>query len=205
MKGLPMKPKAIVLLMLFSTLVFMSGGICQVIQDGGFENQGTSSLSDPWWIDTGDGNPPPGSTIIVEQSTGEAYEGNNNVKIVTTSNGQWIAIGQDLTVEANTSYLITFYLKADTTIYWDGNPEWCKGYMKVVDANGDALADQTMPHYYDGGADGQPWTPGELVFGAEDMTFWRDYHYLFNSGSNTEVNLVIGTLILFLRLLPQAL
>ena len=188
-----MKTKLGMGFLILSILVGWAGGMCQVIQDGGFENQATTDLGDPWWIDTADGNPPPGATIVVEKATGEAFEGNNNVKVVTSSTGQWIAIGQDLNVEPNTTYLLTFYLKADNNIYWDGNPEWGKGYMKVVDQNGDALADQTVPHYYDGGDDGQPWTPGEIVFGGENMSFWRDYHYLFHSGSNTQVYLFIGT------------
>ena len=189
-----MNSKQIFSLVFFSVLILWGLGFGQdLIQDGGFENQATADLADPWWIESADGLPPTGSTIEVEMGTGEAYEGNNNVKIVTTSVDQWIAIGQDLAVEENCTYLLTFYLKADTTIYWDGNPEWVKGYMKVIDESGDALADQNTPHYYDGGAYGAPWTPGEIVFGGEDMTFWRDYHYLFNSGTNTEVYLKIGT------------
>ncbi|MBN2355324.1 T9SS type A sorting domain-containing protein [candidate division KSB1 bacterium] len=191
-----MRLKAILSLMISFTFMLWVAGIGQgLIQDGGFENQTTAELGSPWWINSDDGKPPVGSTIQVESGTGEAYEGNNNVKIVTTDVGQWIAIGQDLTVEKNTTYLITFYLKADKNIYWDGNAEWCKGYMKVIDAFGDALADRTIPHYYDGGSDGSPWTPGEIVFGGENMAFWRDYHYLFNSGDNTELYLIIGTFV----------
>jgi hypothetical protein len=191
-----MNSKQIFSLVFFSVLILWGLGFGQdLIQDGGFENQTTTDLAAPWWIDAADGLPPTGSTIEVEIGAVEAYEGNNNVKIVTTVVGQWIAIGQDLAVEENCTYLLTFYLKADKSICWDGNPEWAKGYMKVVDESGDALADMDAPHYYDGGEFGAPWTAGEIVFGGEDMTFWRSYHYLFNSGTNTEVYLKIGTYI----------
>jgi hypothetical protein len=183
-------------LLVFSIIIiFLSGVIlsAQVLTDGGFEDQGSSTLGDPWWIDTDDGNPPAGSTIEVELGTGEALEGDNNMKIVTTDVGQWIAIGQDLVVEENTDYLLTFYVKADNIIAWDGNAEWAKGYMKVTDGEGAALADPTIPHYWDGYESFDPWTPGEIVFGAGDMSTWRDYHYMFNSGENTEVYLSIGT------------
>ncbi len=164
-----------------------------LITDGGFENQSTATLGDPWWIGTDDGNPPPGSTIEVEMGTGEAFEGNNNLKFVTTAQGQWVGIGQDLTVEENTDYIITFYLKADNNIFWDGNPEWAKGYMGVSDMNDNNLGDPTVPHYWDG-MNGGPWEPGEIIFGGGfDMSLWRDYHYPFNSGANTEVYLWIGT------------
>ncbi len=191
-----MKCKHILLFASVSILAVWGLGFSQnLIQDGGFENQTTAALSAPWYIDSFDGQPPAGSTIEVESGTGEAYEGTKNVKVVTTAGGQWIAIGQNLAVEENCTYLITFYLKADNNIYWDGNAEWVKGYMKVVDQFGDALADRNTPHYYDGGGDNAPWTAGEIVFGGENMTFYRDYHYLFNAGSNTEVYLKIGTFV----------
>jgi hypothetical protein len=182
-----MKKRSAVLpiLMLFS-LAFFGVAAAQVISDGSFENQTSTTLSDPWWIDGG-------TTIEVELGTGEAFDGNNNVVITTTSVGEWIAIGQDLTVEENTDYIVKFYVKADNNIYWGGDPDDTKGYMKVTDAFGDALADNDVPRGCDGTDFGAPWTPGELLFGCDDMSYWREYTYLFNSGANTEVYLVIGT------------
>ena len=166
----------------------------QVLSDGGFEEQSSSELSEPWWIDTDDGSVPSGVTIEVDLGSTEALEGDNCLKIVTTTQDQWIAVGQNLTVEKNTDYIINFYVKADDIIAWDGNPEWAKGYMKVIDDQGNALADPFVPHYWDGEDNSEPWTPGEIVFGAGfDMSVWRDYHYVFNSGENTELYLIIGT------------
>jgi hypothetical protein len=164
-----------------------------IMTDGGFESQTAATLADPWWIDSDDGNPPAGTTIEVELATGEAFEGSNNVKFVTETAGAWVAIGQDLTVEENTDYAIVFYLKADNNIYWDGNAAWSKGYMGVIDASDNSLADPYVPRCCDGHDSGAPWAAGELVFGCYDMTDWREYVYLFNSGANTELYLFAGT------------
>jgi hypothetical protein len=165
----------------------------QVMSDGGFEDQGEAALDEPWWIDTEDGSVPLEATIEVDMGSGNAMEGDNCLKIVTTATGQWIAVGQDLFVEPNTDYIMTFYLKADNNIAWDGNILDIKGYMKVTDENG-ALGDPYVPHYWDGGEAWAPATAGEIVYGGGyDMSIWRDYNYKFNSGDNTEVWLVIGT------------
>jgi hypothetical protein len=165
-----------------------------IVQDGGFEDHSSATLADPWWIDSDDGNPPAGSTIEVELSAGQSFEGNNNLKIVTTSEGQWIAVGQDLTVVENTDYFIVFHMISDA-ILWDGNPLWSKGYMGVTDAGDNNLGDPTVPHYSDG-MNGTPWAPGQIVFGEEQMMrYWRDYVYEFNSGPNTEVYLFLGTFV----------
>jgi hypothetical protein len=190
-----MKNSIILIFCVIIVLTFWGISAAQVLVDGGFEAQSTTTLGDPWWIDSDDGNPPAGSTIEVELGTGEAFEGNNNMKFVTTDNpsGDWIAIGQDLVVEENTDYILTFYVKADNNIYWAGTPEWAKGYMGVSDVDGNNLGDPTVPHYWDR-MNGIPWEPGEIIFGGGfDMSIWRDYHYIFNSGANTEVYLWIGT------------
>jgi hypothetical protein len=164
----------------------------QVMTDGGFEDQSTTTLGDPWWVDS-EGS----ATIEVISNSVEAIEGNKYVKIVTTdlASGEWIAIGQDLAVQPNTDYIITCYIKADKNIYWSDNPEWAKGYFGVTDAEDNSLADPTIAHYWDGqDAPGEPWAAGEIVFGGGfDMNVWRDYHYIFNSGDNTELYLFIGT------------
>ncbi len=182
-------------LLLFGIIFIFLFGVntnAQVLTDGGFEDQSSATLGDPWWIES-DGN----ATIEVELDAGEAIEGFNNVKIVTTDEaaGEWIAIGQDLAVEPNTDYIITCYIKADKNIFWSGTPEWAKGYMGVTDADDNSLADPTIAHYWDGqDSPGSPWAAGEIVFGGGfDMNVWRDYHYIFNSGDNTELYLFIGT------------
>lgn len=111
---------------------------------------------------------PAGATIEVELDAGDAIEGFNNVKIVTTDNaaGDWVAIGQDLAVEPNTDYIITCYIKADKNIYWDGNELWAKGYFGVTDDADNSLADPTIAHYWDGQeSQGSPWAAGEVVSG----------------------------------------
>ena len=188
-KRLKMIPFVTLCVLAFVGMVTAQG----IIPDGGFEAQTTAALADPWWIDTEDGSVPAGATIEVELTGVEAFEGSNNLMLTTTPTGQWIAVGQDLMVEANTDYALTFYIKADTNIAWDENNAWSKGYMKVTDADGNALADNNTPRYCDGEDEGVPWASGELVFGCVDMSDWREYVYLFNSGSNTEVYLVIGT------------
>jgi hypothetical protein len=181
------KNRSVVLpMVMLCALTFFGVATAQVMTDGSFEDQTSTTLADPWWIDGG-------TTIEVELGTGEAFDGNNNVVITTTSGGEWIAIGQDLTLETNTDYLVKFYVKADNYILWDDNPDDVKGYMKVTDAFGDALADNNVPRGWDGSDAGVPWTAGELLFGGDDMTDWREYVYFFNSGANTEAYLVIGT------------
>ncbi|KPL06245.1 hypothetical protein AMJ86_09195, partial [bacterium SM23_57] len=187
------KRLVVVPLVALSTLAFIGVVTAQdIMTDGGFESQTAATLADPWWIDLEDGS---GATIEVELGTGEAFEGSNNLKVVSTdlAGGEWIAVGQDLTVEENTDYVITFYLKADNNIYWDGNEAWSKGYMGVVDADDNSLADPYVPRCCDGHTDGAPWAAGELVFGCYQMADWREYVYLFNSGANTELYLFAGT------------
>jgi hypothetical protein len=129
----------------------------------------------------------------VEMGTGEAMEGDNNIKIITTSAGQWIALGQDFQVEPYTDYVFVFHMKGDS-LYWSGNVNDVKGYMKIVDGSGTTLADHSVPHYCGRMGNGNPKFPGELIFGNELMfRYWRDYIYPFNSGAADEVYLFIGS------------
>lgn len=48
-------------LLVFGVIFIFLFGVnvnAQALTDGGFEDQTTSELGDPWWIDSDDGNPP---------------------------------------------------------------------------------------------------------------------------------------------------
>lgn len=80
-----------------------ASGQTNLIQDGGFENQTSSTLSGPWYNGGSGGGG-------IDYNVGKARTGNNNGWANNTTN-TWSAINQQVSVQTNTNYTLTAYVR----------------------------------------------------------------------------------------------
>lgn len=155
-------------------------------RDGSFEEQTSNTLSDPWIPGTDTMREPNQTGVWVEIGTGEAYDGNNCVKLITDSNWNWVQIRQELTCEPETDYEISCWVKADE-LYWAGRPKYAAGNLRVSDVDwndiGTGSADNCSPDVY----------PNNTMFGCTDISEWTEITYNFTSPStDSRVHIVLG-------------
>jgi hypothetical protein len=115
--------------------VYYAGG-GSLVQDGGFENQTSGTVSAPWNVE-GDAG-----AQGIDINRGFAHSGNNNAWI-RTSGSNWNAVTQTISVQPNTNYQLSGWII--------NNFASNQGYFGVRNSNGVSVLQETsftaLPQY----------------------------------------------------------